>query len=38
MTPQTRLGPGAGMTRRAALGVGVLVSVGGCALYNPVSE
>jgi hypothetical protein len=38
MTPQTRLGPGAGMTRRAALGVGVLVSVGGCALNNPLSE
>jgi hypothetical protein len=26
------------MTRRAALGVGVLVSVGGCALNNPLSE
>jgi hypothetical protein len=38
MTPQTPLAPAAGMTRRAAMGAGVLVGVGGCALNNPLRE
>ena len=42
MTPQTRVGPGAGrgadLTRRAAIGLGVGVVVTGCSLNNPFSE
>jgi hypothetical protein len=43
MTPQTRLGPGARLTRRAllgtsVLGAGVLGVASGCAVNNPLSD
>lgn len=37
MTPQTRAGRGARLSRRAALGLGV-VTVAGCSLNNPLHE